>query len=116
MAPFRLRISSSRHDYDGGAFILFALPTWHACSYFSFYYCCGLAVGISGAFRYDHRPVFGLVPFLVFAIGISHGVQIINGIAIEAGKGADRLTAARRAFRALYAPGMLALISDGMGF
>jgi predicted RND superfamily exporter protein len=57
-----------------------------------------------------------LVPFLVFAIGISHGVQIINGIAIEAGKGADRLTAARRAFRALYAPGMLALISDGMGF
>lgn len=57
-----------------------------------------------------------LVPFLVFAIGISHGVQIINGIAIEAGKGADNLTAARRAFRALYAPGMLALISDGMGF
>lgn len=57
-----------------------------------------------------------LVPFLVFAIGISHGVQIINGIAIEAGKGADKLTAARRAFRALYAPGMLALLSDGMGF
>ena len=57
-----------------------------------------------------------LVPFLVFAIGISHGVQIINGIAIEAGKGADKLTAARRAFRSLYAPGMLALISDGMGF
>lgn len=57
-----------------------------------------------------------LVPFLVFAIGISHGVQIINGIAIEAGKGADKLTAARRAFRSLYAPGMLALLSDGMGF
>ena len=30
-----------------------------------------------------------LVPFLVFAIGISHGVQIINGIAIESGKGAS---------------------------
>lgn len=57
-----------------------------------------------------------LVPFLVFAIGISHGVQIINGIAIEAGKGADKLTAARHAFRSLYAPGMLALLSDGMGF
>lgn len=57
-----------------------------------------------------------LVPFLVFAIGISHGVQIINGIAIEAGKGADKLTSARRAFRGLYAPGMLALLSDGMGF
>ena len=57
-----------------------------------------------------------LVPFLVFAIGISHGVQIINGIAIESGKGADKLMAARLAFRGLYVPGMLALLSDGLGF
>lgn len=57
-----------------------------------------------------------LVPFLVFAIGISHGVQVINGTAIETGKGADKLTAARRAFRSLYAPGMLALLSDAIGF
>ncbi|MDK2777862.1 MAG: MMPL family transporter [Pseudomonadota bacterium] len=57
-----------------------------------------------------------LVPFLVFAIGISHGVQIINGIAIEAGRGANKVQAARRAFRGLYVPGMLALLSDAMGF
>ena len=57
-----------------------------------------------------------LVPFLVFAIGISHGVQIINGIAIEAGKGANPLQAARHAFRGLYVPGMLALLSDAIGF
>ena len=57
-----------------------------------------------------------LVPFLVFAIGISHGVQIINGIAIEAGKGANHVQAARKAFRGLYVPGMLALLSDAMGF
>ena len=57
-----------------------------------------------------------LVPFLVFAIGISHGVQIINGIAIQSGKGQDKLMASRHAFRSLYAPGMLALLSDGMGF
>lgn len=57
-----------------------------------------------------------LVPFLVFAIGISHAVQIINGIAIESGKGADKLQAARQAFRGLYVPGMLALLSDAMGF
>jgi len=57
-----------------------------------------------------------LVPFLVFAIGISHAVQIINGIAIEAGKGADHVQAARKAFRGLYVPGMLALLSDAMGF
>ncbi|KZZ51083.1 RND transporter [Thalassolituus sp. HI0120] len=57
-----------------------------------------------------------LVPFLVFAIGISHAVQIISGIAIEAGKGENRLMAARKAFRGLYVPGMLALMSDAMGF
>lgn len=57
-----------------------------------------------------------LVPFLVFAIGISHGVQIINGIAIESGKGENKLMASRLAFRGLYVPGMLALLSDGLGF
>jgi len=57
-----------------------------------------------------------LVPFLIFAIGISHGVQIISGIAIESGKGASKLMASRLAFRGLYVPGMLALLSDGLGF
>jgi predicted RND superfamily exporter protein len=57
-----------------------------------------------------------LVPFLIFAIGISHGVQIISGIAIESGKGANKLMASRLAFRSLYVPGMLALLSDGLGF
>jgi predicted RND superfamily exporter protein len=57
-----------------------------------------------------------LVPFLVFAIGISHGVQIISGIAVESGKGANKLMASRLAFRGLYVPGMLALLSDGLGF
>ena len=57
-----------------------------------------------------------LVPFLVFAIGVSHGVQIINSIGVEAAAGADKLTAARRAFRSLYVPGMVALASDAIGF
>lgn len=57
-----------------------------------------------------------LVPFLVFAIGISHAVQIISSIALESGKGADKLMAARFAFRGLYVPGMLALMSDAIGF
>jgi predicted RND superfamily exporter protein len=57
-----------------------------------------------------------LVPFLVFAIGISHGVQLISGIALESGKGASSVQAARYAFRGLYVPGMLALLSDAIGF
>ncbi len=72
-----------------------------------------------GALRllgYGLDPYSVLVPFLVFAIGISHGVQVVNAMAIEASKGFDPITAARLAFRALYIPGMLALISDAFGF
>lgn len=61
-------------------------------------------------------PYSMLVPFLVFAIGISHGVQKINGIAIEALSAADVLLASRRAFRQLFRPGMVALLSDAVGF
>ncbi|WP_404361700.1 RND family transporter [Marinobacter sp.] len=76
-------------------------------------------VWLLGALRllgYGLDPYSVLVPFLVFAIGISHGVQIVNAMAIEAAKGFDPLMAARLAFRALYIPGMLALISDAFGF
>lgn len=72
-----------------------------------------------GALRllgYGLDPYSVLVPFLVFAIGISHGVQIVNAMAVEAAKGFDPLTAARLAFRSLYIPGMLALVSDAFGF
>ncbi|GGO79297.1 RND transporter [Marinobacterium nitratireducens] len=57
-----------------------------------------------------------LVPFLVFAIAVSHGVQMINSIAREAAAGASSLDAARISFHRLYRPGLLALISDGIGF
>jgi uncharacterized protein len=57
-----------------------------------------------------------LVPFLVFAIGISHGVQVVNGIAIRTGKDVDSLRASRLAFRSLYIPGGTALVSDAAGF
>jgi predicted RND superfamily exporter protein len=72
-----------------------------------------------GALRllgYGLDPYSVLVPFLVFAIGISHGVQLVNAMAVEAAKGFDPNTAARLAFRALYIPGMLALVSDAFGF
>ena len=61
-------------------------------------------------------PYSMLVPFLVFAIGVSHGVQIINALAVESAHGYDRLESAKRTFRTLYIPGMLALASDAIGF
>ncbi len=57
-----------------------------------------------------------LVPFLVLAIGVSHGVQVINAIALQSQEHTGALLAARLAFRSLYIAGMTALISDGIGF
>ncbi len=57
-----------------------------------------------------------LVPFLVLAIGVSHGVQVINAITLNLEGDTDRYIAARLAFRGLYVAGLTALISDGIGF
>ncbi|WP_207802534.1 efflux RND transporter permease subunit [Motiliproteus coralliicola] len=65
---------------------------------------------------FELDPYSMLVPFLVFAIAISHGVQIVNSTASEIGHGFDKLQAARNAFRMLYVPGFIALLSDGIGF
>ena len=57
-------------------------------------------------------PMSILVPFLVFAIGVSHGVQMVGAVRLEGG-GRD---AARRSFRRLLLPGTAALASDAVGF
>ncbi|QFU76572.1 RND family transporter [Halioglobus maricola] len=57
-----------------------------------------------------------LIPFLVFAIGVSHGVQMMNAIMVEAAAGKNHFDAARGAFRVLYVPALIALISDAVGF
>ena len=82
--------------------------------------CSMLAVvwqlGLLNALGYGLDPYSMLVPFLVFAIAVSHGVQIINAMTLESAGGAEPLKAARRAFRRLYIPGLAALVSDGVGF
>ncbi len=61
-------------------------------------------------------PLAVLVPFLVFAIGVSHGIQQVNYIAKEVINGADGFTAANRSFTGLLVPGTLALITAFVGF
>jgi predicted RND superfamily exporter protein len=61
-------------------------------------------------------PMGLLVPFLVFAIGVSHGVQMISGYAAEVFDGAGPEQAARTTFRRLLVPGGVALASDTIGF
>jgi predicted RND superfamily exporter protein len=65
---------------------------------------------------YGLDPLAVLVPFLVFAIGVSHGVQQINYIAKEVCTGVDTMTAARRSFTGLLIPGTMALVTAFVGF
>ncbi|PIE88960.1 MAG: RND transporter [Acidobacteria bacterium] len=61
-------------------------------------------------------PMSILVPFLVFAIGVSHGVQMVSANAAELFQGRSSMEAARASFRRLLVPGGIALISDTIGF
>ena len=73
-------------------------------------------LGILNLMGYGLGVFSVLVPFLVFAIAVSHGVQVINAIAHETAKGEERLNAARVTFHHLHKAGLVALISDGIGF
>ncbi len=65
---------------------------------------------------YGLDPLAVLVPFLVFAIGVSHGVQQINYIVREISGGKSTVDAARASFGALLVPGTMALITAFVGF
>ncbi len=61
-------------------------------------------------------PMSVLLPFLIFAIALSHGLQMVGAYTGEITSGADRPTAARLAFRKLLLPGSSALATDMLGF
>jgi hypothetical protein len=61
-------------------------------------------------------PMSILVPFLIFAIAVSHGVQMVRAYRDAVFSGLDGPAAARVAFRQLIVPGGLALITDTIGF
>jgi predicted RND superfamily exporter protein len=65
---------------------------------------------------YGIDPVGLLVPFLIFAIGVSHGVQKISAVGDAACAGLDSMEAARRTFRQLLVPAIIALLADLVGF
>ncbi|MBN3851130.1 MULTISPECIES: efflux RND transporter permease subunit [Burkholderiaceae] len=61
-------------------------------------------------------PLAVLVPFLVFAIGVSHGVQQVNYIVREIAHGNSSYDAARHSFSGLLIPGVLALVTAFVSF
>ncbi|HPF27052.1 MAG TPA: MMPL family transporter [Steroidobacteraceae bacterium] len=73
-------------------------------------------LGMLAALGYGIDPLGLLVPFLVFAIGVSHGVQKISAVKEAAVEGLDSMEAARRTFRQLLIPAVIALLADLVGF
>ena len=73
-------------------------------------------LGLVSALGFELDPFSILVPFLVFAIGVSHGAQKMNGIMQDVGRGTHKLVAARYTFRRLFLAGLTALIADAVGF
>ena len=73
-------------------------------------------LGLLPTLGYALDPYSILVPFLVFAIGMSHGAQKMNGIMQDVGRGVDKLVAARFTFRRLFLAGLTALLADAVGF
>lgn len=73
-------------------------------------------LGLLSVLGYGLDPYSILVPFLIFAIGISHAVQNINLMMSEMGHGCTPVEASRRTFRALFIPGTTALLADAVGF
>ncbi|NMG43035.1 MMPL family transporter [Aromatoleum toluvorans] len=73
-------------------------------------------LGLLPTLGYELDPYSVLVPFLVFAIGMSHGAQKMNGIMQDIGRGTHKLVAARYTFRRLFLAGVTALLADAVGF
>jgi predicted RND superfamily exporter protein len=73
-------------------------------------------LGLLTIFGFGLDPMSILVPFLVFAIGVSHGVQMINAVSNHAIAGMTVSNASKLAFSSLLIPGGIALLSDTVGF
>ncbi len=106
------------------AFVLTALMLWLYCRSWLLTMVtvsCSLAsliwqFGILQLLGFGLDPLAVLVPFLVFAIGVSHGVQQINMVGAEIAAGLNKEQAARATFSFLLRPGAVALLTCLAGF
>lgn len=74
-------------------------------------------LGLLHAAGYGLDPFAILVPFLILSIGVSHGVQYINGWAMEVCEhGRDAFDASVETFRRLFLPGTVAIVTNVIGF
>ena len=73
-------------------------------------------LGLLPLLGYGIDPLSILAPYLIFAIGVSHAVQMTNAWKHEVVLGADSQSAAHSAFGKLLLPGCVALLTNALGF
>jgi hypothetical protein len=110
--------------YFALAFVLTALAAWLFARSFRL---AALAVGCSlvsvvwqlailAALGIGLNPLGLIIPFLVFAIGVSHGVQQVNLLVTGISRGMSPEAAARASFHRLFLPGAFALLTALIAF
>jgi predicted RND superfamily exporter protein len=72
-------------------------------------------LGILGLLGYNLDPLMMVVPFLISARAMSHGIQLVERYYHELELTQDKSIAARTTFESLFRPGSLGVISDAIG-
>ena len=106
------------------AFVLSSIPVYlftRSAQYTGLLLLCSImavvwTLGLLSLFGFAIDPMSILVPFLVLAIGVSHGVQVAGAAGAAIRGRATAPEAARAAFCRLVVPGTVALASDCAGF
>jgi predicted RND superfamily exporter protein len=72
--------------------------------------------GILNLLGFGIDPLSILVPFLIFAIALSHATQMLRSFRYEINMGKDEPAAARASFSNLFIPGCVAILTGTVGF
>lgn len=72
--------------------------------------------GVLNLLGFGIDPLSILVPFLIFAIALSHATQMLRSFRYEINMGRDEPAAARASFSNLFVPGCVAILTGTVGF
>ncbi|WP_411740613.1 efflux RND transporter permease subunit [Pseudomonas sp. BF-R-19] len=99
-------------------FVFFYTRCWRSTLLLVFAATLGVVwmLGLMQLLGFVLDPYSILGPFLIFAIGLSHGAQKMNGVMQDVGRGTDKYVAARYTFRRLFFTGLTALLVNIVGF
>ena len=76
---------------------------------------CIWGLGIISLFGYNLDPLGLVIPFLIIARAMSHGIQLVERYYQELNENPDQKLAARVTFENLFRPGTLGVFSDAVG-